>query len=114
MTEPMPLYRLADELAPPAPVLIVALEGWVDAGLAGATAMAALLEGIDTRPYARFDSEELLDQRARRPKLRIVDGINDDLEWPEVTFARRNRRRRLRRRLIDRAGARHALEEFFR
>lgn len=86
MTEPMPLYRLADELAPPAPVLIVALEGWVDAGLAGATAMAALLEGIDTRPYARFDSEELLDQRARRPKLRIVDGINDDLEWPEVTL----------------------------
>ena len=36
MNEPMQLYRLTDEAAPPSPVLVVALEGWVDAGLAGA------------------------------------------------------------------------------
>jgi predicted ATP-grasp superfamily ATP-dependent carboligase len=84
MTAPSPLYRLIGETAPPAPVLVVALEGWVDAGLAGATAITSLLEEIDTRPYAMFDSEELLDQRARRPKLRIVDGINELLDWPEV------------------------------
>ena len=69
---------------PPSPVLVVALEGWVDAGLAGATAMTSLLDGIDTRIYALFDTEELLDQRARRPKLRIADGINEELEWPQV------------------------------
>jgi predicted ATP-grasp superfamily ATP-dependent carboligase len=86
MTEPPLLYRLTDEPAPPSPVLIVALEGWVDAGLAGETAMTSLLEEIDTRPYAIFDSEELLDQRARRPKLRIVDGINEYLDWPEITL----------------------------
>jgi len=67
-------------------VLVVALEGWIDAGLAGASAMTTLLEDFDTVVYAVFDSEELLDQRARRPKLKIVDGINDELEWPEVTL----------------------------
>jgi hypothetical protein len=84
MTEPTPLYKLTDALAPPSPVLIVALEGWVDAGLAGESAMTTLLEAIDTRIYAVFDSEELLDQRARRPKLKVVDGINEDLDWPEL------------------------------
>ena len=84
MTEPTPLYKLTDALAPPSPVLVVALEGWVDAGLAGESAMTTLLEAIDTRVYAVFDSEELLDQRARRPKLKVVDGINEDLDWPEL------------------------------
>ena len=84
MTDPSSLYRLREEPVPPSPVLVVALEGWVDAGLAGATAMTSLLDGIDTRIYALFDTEELLDQRARRPKLRIADGINEELEWPQV------------------------------
>jgi hypothetical protein len=39
---------------------------------------------VDTRPYAVFDSEELLDQRARRPQLKIIDGINESLDWPQV------------------------------
>ena len=86
MTDPSSLYRLREEPAPPSPVLVVALEGWVDAGLAGATAMTSLLDGIDTRIYALFDTEELLDQRARRPKLRIADGINEELEWPQVAL----------------------------
>jgi hypothetical protein len=84
VTDPSSLYRLREEPVPPSPVLVVALEGWVDAGLAGATAMTSLLDGIDTRIYALFDTEELLDQRARRPKLRIADGINEELEWPQV------------------------------
>jgi hypothetical protein len=68
-------------------VLVVALEGWVDAGFAGATALTSLMDAIDPQPYALFDSEELLDQRARRPKLKIVDGINEDLDWPQVILS---------------------------
>ena len=64
----------------------MALDGWVDAGLAGSTAMTSLLEAVETRPYAVFDSEELLDQRARRPQLKIVDGINEELDWPQVVL----------------------------
>jgi len=87
VTDPSSLYRLREEPAPPpSPVLVVALEGWVDAGLAGATAMTSLLDGIDTRIFALFDTEELLDQRARRPKLTIADGINEELEWPQVAL----------------------------
>jgi hypothetical protein len=67
-------------------VLVVALEGWVDAGLAAATAMTSLLEAVETRPYAVFDSEELLDQRSRRPKLNVADGIIEGLEWPQVVL----------------------------
>ena len=86
MTVPSSLYRLTGEAAPPSPVLVVALEGWVDAGLAGATAMASLFDAIESWPYAVFDSEELLDQRARRPKLKISDGINEGLDWPQVVL----------------------------
>ncbi|MGD1011303.1 MAG: PAC2 family protein [Acidimicrobiales bacterium] len=87
MTDPSSLYRLTGEAPPSSPVLVVVLEGWVDAGLAGGTAMARLLEAVDTVPYAVFDSEELLDQRARRPKLKVVDGISEDLDWPQVTLS---------------------------
>ena len=87
MTVPSSLYRLTGEPAPPSPVLVVALDGWVDVGLAGGTAMASLLEAVETWPYAVFDSEELLDQRARRPKLKIADGINEGLEWPRVILS---------------------------
>lgn len=86
MTPPSSLYHLTGEEAPASPVLVVALDGWVDAGLAGATAMTSLLEAVQTRPYAVFDSEELLDNRARRPQLKIVDGINDELDWPQVVL----------------------------
>ena len=46
MTPPSSLYHLTGEEAPASPVLVVALDGWVDAGLAGATAMTSLLEAV--------------------------------------------------------------------
>ncbi len=67
MSDPFSLYRLTGEPAPESPVLVVALDGWVDAGLAGSTALSGLLETIETRLYAVFDPEPLIDQRARRP-----------------------------------------------
>jgi len=87
MVDPSSLYRLTGLPAPSSPVLVVALDGWVDAGFAGATALTSLMDAIDPQPYAVFDSEELLDQRARRPKLKIVNGINEDLDWPQVILS---------------------------
>ncbi|MGA2211504.1 MAG: PAC2 family protein [Acidimicrobiales bacterium] len=86
MSNPAPLYRLTGEAAPASPVLVVALDGWVDAGMAGSTAMTGLLESIDTRTYAVFDSEELIDQRARRPRLLVANGMNEGVTWPEATI----------------------------
>ena len=75
--------RLAD-VEVDAPVLVMGMEGWIDAGLGGGAAMATLLEQVPNQVVARFDSDELIDQRARRPVLRIVDGVTSPLTWPEI------------------------------
>ena len=66
------------------PVLVVGLEGWIDAGLGASTAMGAMLSTIDTEVLATFDTEYFIDQRARRPIARIVNGITTELTWPEI------------------------------
>jgi len=66
------------------PLLIVTLEGWVDAGLGAAAALAALLGSLETELVASFDVDSLLDHRARRRVVRIVDGVNTGLMWPEI------------------------------
>ncbi len=66
------------------PVLVVNLEGWIDAGQAASTAMATLRETLAPRTVATFDPDELIDHRARRPVLRIDHGVDRDLRWPEI------------------------------
>lgn len=79
----MPLVERHDVVSPERPVLVVALEGWIDAGFAAATAMSTVLEQIETTRLATFSSEELVDQRSRRPRLRIDDGVRREISWPE-------------------------------
>ncbi|HVC15008.1 MAG TPA: PAC2 family protein [Acidimicrobiales bacterium] len=67
-----------------APVLVVAMEGWVDAGLGAANAVASLTEHPPAADLATFDSDHFLDLRARRPIVRIVDGITTELQWPRT------------------------------
>ncbi len=67
-----------------APVLVVAMEGWVDAGLGAANAVASLLEHPQAMDLVTFDSDHFLDLRARRPIVRIVDGVTTELEWPRT------------------------------
>lgn len=66
------------------PVLVVGLEGWIDAGIAASTAVATLLDTLPTEVLATFDTEYFIDQRARRPLARIVDGVTTELTWPEI------------------------------
>ena len=84
----MSLYRIEDEVELDGPVMVAALEGWVDAGSAGTTAAAQLAEG--GRVVATFDADAIYDYRARRPTLDIVDGRPSTLAWPrlEVVAAR--------------------------
>ena len=78
------LYTFQDQPSLREPLLIVTLEGWIDAGLGAAAAVAALLTAIPTDLVASFDADTLLDHRARRPVVRIVDGVNTTLLWPEI------------------------------
>jgi hypothetical protein len=66
------------------PILVLGMEGWIDAGLGGAAAAAALVASTGTEMLATFDTDLLLDQRARRPVMRVDNGINAGLTWPEI------------------------------
>lgn len=66
------------------PVLVMCMEGWIDAGSAAANAVAHLLGSMPHELVATFDPDELIDFRARRPTLRIVNGVDKDLRWPEL------------------------------
>jgi len=79
-----PLYEIHEDLELDAPVLIMALEGWIDAGAGAARATAALTDALDSVLVASFDADELLDHRARRPVMELVDGINTGLIWPSI------------------------------
>jgi hypothetical protein len=86
---PSSLYQWDDdwERSPEAmtrPVLVVALEGWVDAGMGASGAVAELLTSSRPRPVAYFDGEELIDQRARRPIARLENGVTTELTWPVI------------------------------
>jgi proteasome assembly chaperone (PAC2) family protein len=66
------------------PVLVVSMEGWIDAGLAAATAAAGLLGAMPHELVATFDPDELIDFRARRPTLRIDNGVDTELRWSAI------------------------------
>ncbi|MGD9531096.1 PAC2 family protein [Pseudonocardia sp.] len=72
MLEPAELYEVAAD-APEldGPVMVLGLDGFVDAGNATRLAVAALLEGQEQRPVARFDVDQLVDYRSRRPPLQF-------------------------------------------
>lgn len=79
-----PLYELIERPDLESPVLILALDGWIDAGLGAANARAALLATLTPTTVAMFDSDELLDHRARRPTMHLVDGVITGMTWPVV------------------------------
>ncbi len=78
-------YTLADDLPTlDDPVVVVAFDGWVDAGAAATTVLELL--GTGAAVVATWDPDELFDYRARRPTLEIRDGALARLTWPEITL----------------------------
>lgn len=72
---------------PPAlrrPVLVVALDGFVDAGAAAGTAATFLRHRWQSELAARFDRDAFIDYRARRPSVVIDSGQLRRVEWPGV------------------------------
>ena len=78
------LYELRARPDLDSPVLVMAPEGWIDAGLGGAGAVAAMLEVLETEVVASFDVDRLLDFRSRRPVSHMLDGVYTDLVWPKL------------------------------
>jgi proteasome assembly chaperone (PAC2) family protein len=69
------------------PVLIMVLKGWIDAGMGADGAAQVLLDELDRRTVARFDADQLLDWRARRPTMRLEGGVNTQLTWEETEMS---------------------------
>jgi hypothetical protein len=68
------------------PSLLVALDGWVDAGSAATNAAERVAEGGTV--VAEFDTDVLFDYRARRPTLEIRDGRQRTLTWSDLKITR--------------------------
>ncbi len=66
------------------PVLVVALDGWVDAGYGMRNATEIMANSDDAALVASFDSDLLIDHRARRPTMTVRDGRVDDISWPAI------------------------------
>ena len=86
--EPQPtLFELLDTPTLRKPVLVLALEGWIDAAGAARGARQLLVEVGAGRRLALFDTDRLLDHRSRRPTLRLVDGVASGLVWPNLELS---------------------------
>lgn len=67
------------------PVMLVALTGWVDGGLAGTGTLAAVAEALESpRRFASIDLSDLLDLQQTRPSVTLVDGVTRRIEWPSI------------------------------
>jgi predicted ATP-grasp superfamily ATP-dependent carboligase len=67
-----------------APALICAFTGWNDAGDAASAALRFFGASLGATRFARIDPEEFFDFQATRPRIRLVDGVTRELEWPTI------------------------------
>jgi len=79
-----PLHELVERPEVDQPVLVVGLDGWIDAGFAANTAVGHLREVMETTLVATWDADVLVDHRSRRPVMHLVEGVNTGLTWPAI------------------------------
>jgi hypothetical protein len=65
-------------------VLLQHFSGFVDAGSAGSTLVDHLLETHEHRVIARFDVDDLIDYRARRPAMTFATDRWESFDTPEL------------------------------
>ena len=65
------------------PVLVVAFEGWNDAGDAATIAARHLAERFDATPLASIDPERYYDFSTTRPLVHLDEDRNRSITWPE-------------------------------
>jgi proteasome assembly chaperone (PAC2) family protein len=65
------------------PVLIAAFRGWNDGGQGASLAGAFLARQWEAEQFADIDPEEFFDFQVNRPTVRLDEGMQRRLEWPE-------------------------------
>jgi hypothetical protein len=69
------------------PVVVVAFEGWNDAGDAATGALEHLELIWDATPLAALDPEDYYDFQVNRPTVSLVEGISRRIEWPTTRIS---------------------------
>ncbi|WP_138732132.1 PAC2 family protein [Modestobacter excelsi] len=69
------------------PVVVVAFEGWNDAGDAATGAIEHLELMWDADLLAALDPEDYYDFQVNRPTVSLVDGITRRIEWPTTRIS---------------------------
>jgi hypothetical protein len=67
-------------------LLVVAFEGWNDAGEAASNAVRTLEEQLELVPITSVDPEDYFDYQFNRPNISLDDDGNRVIEWPSVTM----------------------------
>jgi proteasome assembly chaperone (PAC2) family protein len=67
-----------------APALVCAFKGWNDAADSASTAAGFVGNAFSAGRFASIDPEEFFDFQATRPRVRIVEGRNREITWPEI------------------------------
>ncbi len=70
-------------------MLIVALDGWVNAGQAGTIAAETMVAGGEV--VAEFVPDSLFDFRQNRPVVQFDEGVMTTVEWPSMVLRHRRR-----------------------
>lgn len=68
------------------PILVVSLDGFLDAGRAGAIATEHLLGQAESRVVASLDIDSFYDYRSRRPPLSFVEDHYESYEAPRLVI----------------------------
>jgi len=69
------------------PVVVVAFEGWNDAGDAATGAVEHLELIWDATPLAALDPEDYYDFQVNRPTVSLIDGVSRRIEWPTTRIS---------------------------
>ena len=69
------------------PIVLVAFEGWSDAGDAASSAVRFIGEQHDAEVFATIDPEVFFDFSSTRPWVQFDDELQRQIVWPETTVS---------------------------
>jgi len=68
------------------PILVCSFRGWNDAAAAASTALATVVEALDSEVIAEVDPEDYFDFQATRPTIVLTEGQARHIDWPQNTL----------------------------
>ncbi|MEM7094700.1 MAG: PAC2 family protein [Actinomycetota bacterium] len=77
---------IGDPVSGPMPFIMLT-DGWIEASEAMARVHETIHQQANLEALVEFDVDRLLDQRARRPVVELIDGVMQDLQWPELVIS---------------------------